>query len=239
MEKVIYALWRRPGEDRDALNARLKDEAAPALLALPNVRALRLNLQDADVAPAASLRQPGPGEQMDAALQLWIDVSHDAFRKPVDDILSAACGRIDAWAVLESAIIPNTLHPSREGARTEGWSQFCFIRRPDRYTPDEWRYNWQVLHTRVGVDTQANFEYVQNFVVRPLTEGAFPYGGIVEECFPAAAMIDNRVFYDAVDDDEKYTANAALMAESCGRFIEMPGGIHVLPTSQYEYRKLA
>lgn len=238
MEKVIYALWRRPGEERAALNARLKDEAAPRLLALPNVHALRLNLQDEDVARAEPLRQPGPGEQMDAAAQIWLDVSHDAFRKPVDDALASACGRIDAWLVSEATIIPNMRHPSQEGARTEGWSQFCFIRRPDAHAPDAWQHNWQVLHTAVAVDTQDNFEYVQNFVVRPLTPGAFPYGGIVEECFPADAMDDDRVFFGAVDDDARYAANTAAMAESCARFIEMPGGIHVLPTSQYEYRKL-
>jgi len=239
MEKVIYALWRKPGEDRATLSARLKDEVAPALLALPNLRALRLNLQDEDVARAEPLRQPGPGEQMDAVAQVWLDVSHDAFRRPVDEALAAVSTRIEAWLVTESTIIPNTRHPSNEGARTDGWSQFCFIRRPDRFSQDEWLYNWQALHTGVGVETQDNFEYVQHVVVRPLTEGAFPYAGIVEECFPTAAMDDPYVFFDAVGDEAKFAANTATMAESCARFIEMPGGIHVLPTSQYEYRKLA
>jgi len=239
MEKVIYALWRTPGEDRATLNARLKDEVAPALLALPNVRALRLNLQDADVARAEPLRQLGPGEPMDGVAQVWLDVSHAAFRRSVDDALAAACARIDAWLVTESTIIPNTRHPSREGTRTEGWSQFCFIRRPERFSPEEWLYNWQALHTSVGIETQGNFEYVQHVVVRPLTEGAFPYAGIVEECFPTAAMDDPHVFFDAVGDETKFATNTARMAESCARFIEMPGGIHVLPTSQYEYRKLA
>lgn len=239
MEKVVYALWRRPDENRAALNRRLQEDTVPALLALPNVRALRLNLQDADVARAEPLRQPGPGEQMDAVAQIWVDAAHAAFRQPVDDILSAAAARIDAWLVTEATIIANTQHPSHLGKRTEGWSQFCFIRRPDRYSPEEWLHNWQVLHTAVGIETQANFEYVQHVVARPLTEGAYPYGGIVEECFPSAAMEDARVFYDAVHDPEKFAANSALMMESCGRFIEMPGGIHVLPTSQYDYRKLA
>ncbi len=238
MEKIVYALWCKPNEDRAALNARLRADAVPALLSLSNVRALRLNFQDADVARAEPLRQAGPGEQMDAVAQLWVDAAHDMFRKPVDEILSAACGRIDAWVVLSSDIIPNTLHPSQEGVRTEGWSQFCFIRRPDRLSPEEWRHNWQVLHTPVGIETQSNFEYVQNFVVRPLTEGAFPYAAIVEECFPTAAMDDSHVFFDAVGDQARYEANLATMSESCSHFVEMPGGIHVLPTSQYDYRKL-
>lgn len=239
MEKIIYAVWRKDGESRDALNARLKEDVAPALLALPNVRSLRLNLQDGDVTRAEALRQHGTDPQMDAAVQLWVDVGHDEFRKPIDDVLSAAAARIAAWVVLESTIIPNTLHPSAVGERTYGWSQFCFIKRPEKFTPDQWRYNWQVLHTPVAIDTQSNFEYVQNFIVRPLIEGPHPYAAIVEECFPTEAMDDSHVFFDASGDNAKYAQNAQAMADSCARFVEMPGGIDVLPTSQYDYRKLA
>ncbi len=103
---------------------------------------------------------------------------------------------------------------------------------------ERWREAWQVLHTPVAVETQANVEYVQNLVIRPLTDDAFPYGGIVEECFPDAAMDDANAFFDAVGDDARLAANLARMMESCARFIEVPGGIHVLPTSQYDYRRV-
>jgi len=49
MEKLIYALWGRAGEDRAALNERLR-EGVPQLVELPNVHGARLNLQDAHVA---------------------------------------------------------------------------------------------------------------------------------------------------------------------------------------------
>jgi hypothetical protein len=238
MEKIIYALWRKDGESREAFNSRLQEQVAPALLALDNIHGLRLNLQDEAVKRAESLRQFGTEPQMDAAAQIWVGVSHDPFRKPIDDILLAACGRIAAWVVLESTVIPNRLHPSREGERTEGWSQFCFIERPEKHSPEQWRYNWQTLHTPVAVETQSNFEYVQNLVVRPLIAGPHAYAAIVEECFPTDAMDDSRVFFDAVGDDVKYETNMTAMAESCARFLEMPGGVDVLPTSQYEYRKL-
>lgn len=238
MEKVIYALWRRDGESREAFNRRLQDEVAPRLLALPNVKALRLNLQDEAVARAERVRQRCSDPQMDAAAQLWIDVSHAPFRQPIDEALAAASGRIAAWTVLESTIIANTDHPSSEGARTAGWSQLCFIRRPERLAPEEWRRIWQDSHTRVGIDTQSNFEYVQNLVIRPLIDAPQAYAAIVEECFPAAAMDDERAFFDAAGDEALYERNSREMAESCARFIEMPGGIDVLPTSQHEYRKL-
>lgn len=237
MEKVIYALWRQDGEARDAFNRRLADEAAPRLLELPNVRGLRLNLQDEAVRRAEPLRQTGTKPQMDAAAQIWLDVGHGEFRAPVDAVLREAAGRIGAWLVLESAVIPNTEHAPREGARTEGWSQLCFLQRPPRLSPEEWLHNWQGLHTRVGIETQSNFEYRQNLVARTLIEGPHPYAAIVEECFPSDAMDDPAVFYDAVGDAAKLEANLETMLESCARFIDFGnGGIDVLPTSQFELR---
>jgi hypothetical protein len=235
MEKIIYALWRREGEGRDAFNQRLHRQAAPKLLALDNVRGLRLNLQDAAVTRAEGLRQTATDPQMDAAIQIWLDASHDEFRAPIDAILGDASGRSAAWQVLESAIISNSKHPSREGQRTEGWSQFCFLQRPEGLSYDQWRHNWQVLHTRVAIDTQSHFEYRQNLIVRPLIEGPKPYAAIVEECFPTDAMDDSAVFFDAVGDPALYNANMRAMAESCARFIPA-GGVDVLPTSQYELR---
>lgn len=233
MEKVIYALWARPGEDHSALNARLADRA-PELLTLTGVRSLRLNLQDAHVARAERLRMRTPeGPQPDAAIQLWLDAAHDAFRAPLDGMLRALAGGIAAWSVLESTIIANTVQRPQPGARTDGWSQLCFLKRPARLDHATWRHNWQVLHTPVAVRTQANFEYIQNLIIRPLLEGPVPYVAIVEECFPASAMDDPHVFFDAVGDEERFAANTAAMAESCGRFIDADG-VDLLPTSQYD-----
>jgi len=238
VEKIIYALWRREGERRDVFNARLKAETAAHLLGLSNVRALRLNIQDEHVARAEGLRQLGTNPQMDAAIQLWVDVSHDAFRKNIDRVLAIATGKMAAWLVLESVVIRNDYRPEAEGMRTPGWSQFCFLQRPRRLKPEEWRHNWQVLHTPVAIETQSNVEYVQNLIVRALIEGPRPYAGIVEECFPDDAMDDAHVFFDAANDESKFLENTSRMAESCARFIDIPGGVDVLPTSQYDYRRL-
>jgi hypothetical protein len=235
MEKVIYALWRCDDENRSELNARLQ-EAAPALLGAPGVRGLRLNLQDEHVTRAEGLRQVIADPQPDAVVQLWLEASHGEFRQPVDTILEGAVGRIAAWLVTESTIIPNRKHPSVEAQRTKGWSQFCFLLRPEHLSREQWRYNWQRLHTRIAIDTQGNFEYVQNLVAHALIEGPLPYAALVEECFPVDAMDDAHVFFDAVDDEAKFIANTRAMAESCARFIA-PGGVDLLPTSQYDFRK--
>jgi len=238
VEKLIYALWARDGEERAALNERLL-QSMDRLLAMPNVRGVRLNLQDAHVAPAEGLRlRCAPTRQPDAAAQLWLDVAHDAFRAPVDTMLREASGQIAAWSVLESTIIANTSHPPEPGSRTHGWSQLCFLKRPDRLVRASWRHDWQALHTRVAIEAQANFEYVQNLVVHPLIEGPQPYEGIVEECFPPEAMDDPNAFFDAVGDPARFAANTAAMAESCARFIDA-GCVDLLPTSQYVFREPA
>lgn len=237
MEKVIYALWRKENESREEFNRQLQ-EAAREIAKLDNIRGVRLNIQDADVVRGEGLRQIATDPQMDAAVQIWIDVSHDAFRKPVDDILNKVSGRIAAWLTTEASIIPNTKHPPKVGERTEGWSQFCFLQKPERFTYDEWRHNWQELHTRVGIDTQANFEYIQHLVVRTLIPGPKELVSMVEECFPTDAMDDPAVFYDAVGNPEKLKSNLATMMKSCAGFIDMGGvqTIDVLPTSQYQLK---
>lgn len=238
MEKIIYALWRRDGESRETFNARLAQEARTTLLALPEVIGLRINYQDADVSRAEALRQISTDPQMDAIVQLWTHVSHAPFRAPIDAALNNVSGKIAAWAVLESAVIPNRNHPPRMGERTAGWSQMCFLQIPEPMDREEWRQIWQNTHTEVGRDTQSNFEYIQNYIVRPLIPGPVDYGSIVEECFPTDAMDDERVFFDSVGDDERHERNVRLMFESCARFLRMPGGVDAIPTSQYDYRAM-
>src|ERR1700737_982270 len=83
-------------------------------------------------------------------------------------------------------------HPSREDERTEGFSQVSILQVPPRLELDVWRRIWFTQHTKIGIETQANFRYVQNVVVMPLEADLPPFRGIVEECFPSAALRDLR-----------------------------------------------
>lgn len=156
------------------------------------------------------------------------------FRAKVDDVLVAAAERFAAWLVLESTILPNKDHPPTKGARNWGWAQMAFLTRPERLSFDEWLAIWQDHHTQVAIETQSNFEYVQNVVIRALTPDVPPYAAIVEECFPESALTDPFAFFNAVGDQNKFTANLSTMMESCNRFIDH-GTIDVLPTSQYNF----
>ncbi len=226
MEKLIYALWEPKDEVLKSLPAKLTKAGASNI---------RLNRRDDAVAPAAALAQSRGEEQAGTVVQFWLPSSNDIFRTPCDQVIATSCDHYHAWLVSESTIIPNVNHKPEMGERTYGFAQLAFLTLPDGMAWQDWRSVWRDGHTQVAIDTQSNFEYVQNLVVEPLTKGAAPYVAIVEECFPPEAMTNPLVFFDAEGDQAKFDKNLAAMMESCGRFIA-PGTIDVFPTSQYDYR---
>ena len=236
MEKLICALWAPEGEDRATFGARLV-ESLPSALKAAGASGIRLNIRDAAVEPAAALIQQWQAPQQDAVVQFWLPSANAHFRGAIDAILAEATSRFEAWLVAESTIIPNKEHPPKAGERTWGWSQASFISfRPDQ----SWDANvahWHSHHTRVAIDTQSNFEYVQNIIVRALTPGAPDYGAFVEECFPAEAMTNPQAFFDAVGDQEKFSENLRQMMESCAGFLDMKQG-DIIPSSQFDFAHL-
>ena len=233
MEKIICALWKAEGEARDDFSARLLADL-PAKLTAAGARHIRLNIEDQVSDAGAALRQSRGESQHHATLQFWVPTAYAPLRADVDAALDAACDHWAAWLVVESTIIPNSDHPPILGQRTAGWAQLAFLTLPAGMAHEDWRRIWQNDHTKVAIETQANFEYVQNLVLRPLTDNAPPYVAIVEECFPESALTDPFVFFDAVGNKAKFDANLGQMMESCGRFIT-PGTIDVIPTSQYNF----
>lgn len=232
MEKIVCALWS--GDvGREAFNAGLIS-ALPAALHLAGASHIRLNLRDASVDPGTALIQRWQEPQQDAVLQFWLPSANAIFRAEIDRLIANHCDHFAAWLVAESSIIANRQHPPVSGERTWGWSQASFINFRDDLAHSEAVEIWHSHHTRVAIDTQSNFEYVQNLIVRPLTEGAPTYSAFVEECFPISALTDPQAFFDAVGDRAKFEANLGAMMESCGRFIQF-GRIDIMPTSQYDF----
>jgi len=232
MEKIVCALWSG-SVGREAFAARLLSEL-PCALRRAGAMHIRLNLRDAAVDSGVALVQRWQEPQQDAVLQFWLPSANAIFRAEIDRLIADHCDHFAAWLVAESTIIPNDEHPPRSGERTWGWSQASFINFRDDLTQRDAVGIWHSYHTRVAIDTQSNFEYVQNLIVRPLTEGAPNYGAFVEECFPMAALTDPHAFFDAVGDQAKFEANLGAMMESCGRFIQF-GRIDIMPTSQYDF----
>jgi hypothetical protein len=223
MEKVIAALWAPAADLRERL---------PAALRAAGASRIRLNLRDADVEAGAGHVQRW--QEPDAVAQFWLASANPRFFAAAEEALAEASGRFAAWLVAESTIIANTAHPPRPGERTSGWSQATFLAfRPD-LSPEAADQHWRTHHTTVAIETQANFEYVQNRVVRALTPDAPAYDAFVEECFPREALTDPHAFFNAVGDEAKYQANLATMMDSCAGFIDF-ARIDVIPTSQYDF----
>jgi len=234
MEKIVYALWKPETQSREDFNAALMT-CAKSLK--DKAKAIRLNIQDEAVAGGSSPRMVCTNPQMEAVLQLWVDSAFAPVRAPIDEALGAISSRYEAWLVAEAAPIPNTTQTAKAGERTPGFSQFVFLGKPPRLTWEAWREIWQNLHTQPAIDTQSNFEYLQNLIVRPLTYGAPNYAGMVEECFPIEALNDETIYYDAVGNPDKLAANQQAMMDSCVRFIDFDK-IDCIPTSQYDIKTL-
>lgn len=237
MEKVIYVLWRHRDQDGESLCEQLCRDVATRLVDL-GARGVQVNVSDDAVTAADALRQCCTRPQMDAVLSVWLDTAIARYRRPFDDIVEGSVGRTAAYLVTESQPLRNTLHPPVPGQRTPGFAQLAFLKRPPRLTHEAWLDVWHNSHTRVAIETQSSFCYVQNVVVRALSHAAPTFDAMVEECFPSEAMTDPHVFFDAAGDERKYQRNRAAMMESCRRFIDFDDTrqhfvIDVVPSSQY------
>ncbi len=231
MEKIVYLLWRDTKTGQEEFSLSLRTDVANKLLAI-GARGLQVNVADKAVESASKLRQVNNSPPFDGFLSLWVDSAIEKLRRPFDDVIEAAVAGMAAYLVTESQPICNTRYPSILGERTAGFSQLALLKRLPGLAPDAWLDIWHNHHTRVAIDTQDTFLYVQNVVVRPLTDAAPAYDAIVEECFPAAAMTDPYAFFNAVGDEDKFQRNVGAMMESCRRFIDLDK-IDVMPNSQY------
>jgi hypothetical protein len=229
MEKLIYTLWKADVQTAESFSTDLLGTVSRELLKR-GARKLRVSMVDDAVAPASALRQINSIPAVDAVVSLWVDSA--LYRQPYEEVLRSASARSAGYLVTESEAIVNTKHPARDGERVMGMMQIVFLTQPPRLRYEHWRDLWLDGHTPIGIETQSNFGYRQNIVVRRLTYGAPPCDGIVEENFPAAAMTSPHAFYDAVGDEARYQARLQRMMESCHRFIDFDK-IDVIIASEY------
>jgi hypothetical protein len=233
VEKLVYVLWRRPGQGAAELADALRGPVARELLAR-GPRSLALHLADADVAPYEKARitrlDPAPA----GLASFWLDTAEE--RGPFEDALRAAAGRIAGYEVVESVPLANTARRAPLGARTPGVVMVALLERPARLARDEWLERWLVHHRRVALETQCTFAYVRNLVVRALTPGAPPWEAIVEESFPADAVLDPQRWYRAEGSPERLRENLGRMLDSCRAFLDLDR-VESHPTSEYRLQE--
>jgi hypothetical protein len=218
--KLVVALWQ---PDPPAL-------LAPALrrsLAEAGVTRLQVNLDDAHV-PDTVLRLQTFAEPLSCALLLWTDGSADAALQ----VVRRHAGRLAAWEVEER--VPLVPPDVPDGERADALAQVAFLRRPAELPYDDWLAHWHGPHTRIAMETQATFGYVQNRVVSPLTEDTPPVAAVVEELFPAEAMHDIHAFYGSGGDQAELDRRLTALMESVGA-MGADRDLDVVPTSRYTW----
>ena len=233
MEKVICALWRDPDLPREVFAACLRTDL-PQALREAGASGIRINIADAAVEPAGSLVQRWQDPQQEAVVQYWLPSANARFRAGADRAIAAHAARFAAWLVAESTVIANTAHAPRAGERTFGWAQASFITFRNDLSRAAALAHWHDVHTPIAIETQANFEYVQNAVLCALTPDAPAYDAFVEECFPPEAMTDPAAFFAATGEAAKLRANLKTMMASCEAFLDFARN-DIVPTSQFDF----
>ena len=219
--KLMYAAWG------DTLPVVLHDPGVHADLAAAGAHRLQVNVDDAAVAPA--MRIPTFEEPIGAIVSVWTDGDP----RPVSEVLQTVTSRLAGYEVEERLPIPPP--EVADGERLDALANVAVLRRPAGLTVDEWRHRWLVDHTPVAIATQATFGYVQNVVVRPVTDGAPRVDALVEELFPSAAMTDMHAFYGSGGDDAELNDRFTRLMTSVARF-GADRDLDLVPSSRYVYR---
>jgi hypothetical protein len=198
--KLVLALW---GPDRSAL---LGDDLR-ARLRVAGATRLQVNLDDEHV-PDEVLRLQTFEQPVTGLVAVWTDGSVEH----VVDAVGPYADRVAGWEVEERLPLEPPAVPA--GQRTDGLAQVALLRVPAGMAYDDWLAHWQGPHTQIAIDTQATFGYVQNRVVRPLTEDTPHVDAVVEELFPTEAMHDIHAYYGSGGDQAELDRRMTLLMDS-------------------------
>ena len=227
MEKIVIQIWKNHEIDDNDFKKFLLNEIPSNLRS--DLTSYQVNLPDKDVSKAAGLVQssypPSPNAIVFLKVKSLFHVEQKlkAFESHAEKLFS--------YIVSESKII-EVDESKNLNKRTEGFSQIVFLEKPDNIDRFDWFDHWTHHHTKIAIETQSNFIYVQNSVVRKLQKQAPDFIAIVEECFPSQAMSDQGEFYAARGDATLMKKNLEIMMDSCNAFIDF-SKIEVIPTSRY------
>jgi hypothetical protein len=227
MEKLVYQLWKKDDDILENFKESLLSNLTKDLDGL--VTELQINIADADVEPASGLAQSNYPPAPNAVI--FLKVQSYFLAHTLEDHLHKVAKKIHGFVVSESVILDD-VKKSPLGLRSEGFSQVVFLEKPETMYAFDWFEHWTKYHTKIAIETQSNFIYVQNSVVRPLQKSSPAFIAIIEECFPYEAMSDPEVFYDAENNPELLAKNGQVMMSSCEKFIDFKK-IEVIPTSRY------
>jgi hypothetical protein len=227
MEKLAYQLWKKDDDSLETFKEALLKNLSRDIGEL--VSELQINIADSDVIPANNLAQSNYPPAPNAVI--FIKVKSYFLADTLESHLEKITNKIYGFVVSESIILDSS-EKSPLGLRSEGFSQVVFLEKPRTMSTFDWFDHWTNFHTKIAIQTQSNFIYVQNTVVRSLQKESPSFIAIIEECFPSEAMTDPEVFYNAQNNPEQFTKHVQIMMDSCEKFIDFKK-IEVIPTSRY------
>jgi hypothetical protein len=227
MEKIVFKLWRSDSDSLEKFKKSLLVDLPKTLESL--ISELQINIVDEDVNEAAALAQINYSQNPDAIV--FTKVASQYYSENIISILQSFATKVEGFIVSESIILQDD-SKDHQGKRSEGFSQVVFLEKPLEMTEFDWFDHWTHHHTKIAIETQSNFTYIQNTVVRPLQKDSPNFIAVIEECFPSEAMSNPSIFYNAENNSELLLKNTELMMDSCSRFIDFQK-IEVIPTSRY------
>ena len=227
MEKIAIQLWKNTNLDDDKFKVFLLNEFPSTLK--DEILSYQVNLADDDVSAASGLIQSSYPPSPNAVLFLKVKSLFHVEQKL--NILDSHAKRFFSYVVSESKILEID-ESNNLDHRTEGFSQLVFLEKPEHMDAYDWFDHWTHYHTEIAIETQSNFIYTQNTVVRRIQKDAPKFIAIIEECFPSGAMTDQEEFYAAKGNPALMKQNSNIMMESCNKFIDF-SKIEVIPTSRY------
>ena len=227
MEKIVIQIWKNHEIDDNDFKNFLVNEIPSNLRS--DLTSYQVNLPDKDVSKAAGLVQSSYPPSPNAIVFLKVKSLFHVEQKL--KVFELHAEKLFSFIVSESKII-EVDESKNLNKRTEGFSQIVFLEKPDNVDRFDWFDHWTHHHTKIAIETQSNFIYVQNSVVRKLQKQAPNFIAIVEECFPSQAMSDQEEFYAARGDATLMKKNLEIMMDSCNAFIDF-SKIEVIPTSRY------
>lgn len=225
---MVFALRGAPGDE--GWCTRLRTEVAQALLDT-GAPGLTVHVRDAPVTDSLmTLTTLAP--PVVALVSVWTSQYYGPQIGAAATVLTPECDELAAYLVTES--VPMAPPRTEPGERTPGLANMALLRRPDDLDEQTWLRRWHLDHTQVAIDTQSTFGYVQNTVVRALTDGAPPISAIVEELFPIEATTDLHAFFGAADDADLSDRMTRMVASTTAFGANQ--NVDTVPTSRYVLR---
>lgn len=198
-------------------------------------------ITDEVVSPALPRRWVNESNEFNVYLTFWLPTALqlDSWlaadpENQFTQLLQSSGRNLRHYVVTESTVMDATsdLMGKEKIERLPGWQQVVPLKIPTTITREQWLATWLYSHADIACETQSTFGYIHNIVQRTTLATERNVDAIVTENFPEAAMEDDAVFYDAVNDTARLANNQKAMMESCDRFIDN-SDIAVVPMSAY------